>query len=105
MPVFENLEYAIYNTTIWDIFKEMELRHPNMIGSPITKMIGKNYVGTILGSLFEQTPPYTSTPQYFDYYWLHSLSPYLSVAGNVSGSIVSNINNIQFQMILNVTPN
>jgi murein DD-endopeptidase MepM/ murein hydrolase activator NlpD len=32
---FKNLQYTIYRTTIWDIFKEMELRHPNFISSPV----------------------------------------------------------------------
>jgi hypothetical protein len=32
---FKSLEYIIYRTTIWDIFKEMELRHPNMVASPV----------------------------------------------------------------------
>lgn len=29
------LSYHIYKTTIWDIFKEMELRHPECITSPV----------------------------------------------------------------------
>jgi hypothetical protein len=29
------LDYHIYRTTIWDIFKEMELRHPGWIASPV----------------------------------------------------------------------
>lgn len=33
--LFHNMKYVIYQTTIWDIFKEMELRHPNFVGSPI----------------------------------------------------------------------
>jgi len=33
--IFKNLKYVIYKTTIWDIFKEMEYRHPNFIGSPV----------------------------------------------------------------------
>ncbi len=32
---FKNLKYVIFRTTIWDIFKEMELRHPNFIASPV----------------------------------------------------------------------
>jgi murein DD-endopeptidase MepM/ murein hydrolase activator NlpD len=32
------LEYYIYKTTIWDIFKEMELRHPGCIASPVPYM-------------------------------------------------------------------
>jgi hypothetical protein len=31
----QNLKYIVYRTTIWDIFKEMELRHPNFISSPV----------------------------------------------------------------------
>ena len=30
-----DLRYYIYKTTIWDIFKEMELRHPECISSPV----------------------------------------------------------------------
>jgi len=33
--IFKELKYFIYQTTIWDIFKELELRHPNFIGSPV----------------------------------------------------------------------
>jgi murein DD-endopeptidase MepM/ murein hydrolase activator NlpD len=33
--VAQDLSYVIYRTTVWDIFKEMELRHPNFIGSPV----------------------------------------------------------------------
>jgi murein DD-endopeptidase MepM/ murein hydrolase activator NlpD len=33
--VFKDLKYTIYQTTIWDIFKEMELRHPNFIAAPV----------------------------------------------------------------------
>ena len=29
------LRYVIYRTTIWDIFQEMTLRHPNFIASPV----------------------------------------------------------------------
>ena len=29
------LNYVIYRTTIWDIFQEMTLRHPNFIASPV----------------------------------------------------------------------
>jgi hypothetical protein len=32
---FNNLKYIIYRTTIWDIFQEMTLRHPNFIASPV----------------------------------------------------------------------
>lgn len=32
---FKNLKYIIYRTTIWDIFQEMTLRHPNFIASPV----------------------------------------------------------------------
>ncbi len=31
-----DLHYYIYKTTIWDIFKEMELRHPECIASPVS---------------------------------------------------------------------
>jgi len=37
---FKNLSYSIYRTTIWDIFKEMEMRHPNFIGSPVPYSAG-----------------------------------------------------------------
>lgn len=33
--VFKTLSYIIYRTTIWDIFQEMTLRHPNFIASPV----------------------------------------------------------------------
>lgn len=33
--IVKDLHYLIYRTTIWDIFKEMELRHPNYVGSPV----------------------------------------------------------------------
>lgn len=33
--IFKDLKYVISKTTIWDIFKEMELRHPNFISSPV----------------------------------------------------------------------
>lgn len=29
------VEYTMYHTTIWDVFKEMELRHPGWIASPV----------------------------------------------------------------------
>jgi len=32
---WKDLKFTIYRTTIWDIFKEMELRHPNYIASPV----------------------------------------------------------------------
>jgi len=32
---FEKMQYIIYRTTIWDIFQEMTLRHPNFITSPV----------------------------------------------------------------------
>lgn len=32
---FKNLKYVIYRTTIWDIFQEMTLRHPNFIALPV----------------------------------------------------------------------
>lgn len=35
VPAVVPLRYYIYKTTIWDIFKEMELRHPECIGSPV----------------------------------------------------------------------
>lgn len=31
---YVDLDYKIFHTTIWDIFKEMELRHPGWIASP-----------------------------------------------------------------------
>lgn len=31
----KTLNYIIYRTTIWDIFQEMTLRHPNFIASPV----------------------------------------------------------------------
>ena len=31
----DKLEYTIYRTTIWDIFQEMTLRHPNFIASAV----------------------------------------------------------------------
>lgn len=30
-----DLEYVFWNTTIWDVFKEMELRHPGYIAYPV----------------------------------------------------------------------
>lgn len=30
-----SMSYFLYNTTIWDVFKEMELRHPEYISSPV----------------------------------------------------------------------
>ena len=33
--LFHKLKYTIYRTTIWDIFQEMTLRHPNFIASPV----------------------------------------------------------------------
>lgn len=32
---YDNLDYKFYYTTIWDVFKEMELRHPGWIASPV----------------------------------------------------------------------
>jgi hypothetical protein len=32
---FKNLKYIIYRTTIWDIFQEMTMRHPNFITLPV----------------------------------------------------------------------
>lgn len=32
---YQGLDYSIYRQTIWDIFKEMELRHPGWIGHPV----------------------------------------------------------------------
>jgi hypothetical protein len=32
---WKELAYFIYRTTVWEIFKEMEMRHPNYIGSPV----------------------------------------------------------------------
>jgi len=79
--------------------------NPYMTGAPIVRMIGKNYIGTAEGSLYE-TSTYTSTPQFYDLYWFHSLTPYLSISGyNASGNYITNINNVKFQMTLNITPN
>lgn len=33
--VFSSMSYHVYRTTIWDVFKEMELRHPDYISSPV----------------------------------------------------------------------
>jgi len=33
--IVDDLKYTIYRTTIWDIFQEMTLRHPNFIASPV----------------------------------------------------------------------
>jgi murein DD-endopeptidase MepM/ murein hydrolase activator NlpD len=33
--LLDNLKYRLYQMTIWDVFKEMELRHPEWIGSPV----------------------------------------------------------------------
>ena len=33
--IFQTLSYTIYRTTIWDIFQEMTLRHPNFIARPV----------------------------------------------------------------------
>lgn len=33
--VFKDMSYVIYRTTVWDIFKEMEMRHPNFIASAV----------------------------------------------------------------------
>jgi hypothetical protein len=76
----------------------------NTPGAPIAKMVGKNYVGTALGSVYNANTS-VSTPQLFDCYWFHSLSPYLSVAGYAGGNYIQNINNVKFQMTLNITPN
>ena len=32
--IFKDLSYVIYRTTLWDIFQEMTLRHPNYIAIP-----------------------------------------------------------------------
>lgn len=32
---FSEMTYYVYRTTVWDIFKEMELRHPDYIASPV----------------------------------------------------------------------
>lgn len=32
---YRGLDYLIYRQTIWDVFKEMELRHPGWVGHPI----------------------------------------------------------------------
>lgn len=33
--IFSALSYYLYQTTIWDVFKEMEHRHPDCIASPV----------------------------------------------------------------------
>lgn len=33
--IFKDMKYVIYRTTIWDICKEMEMRHPNFITAPV----------------------------------------------------------------------
>jgi len=33
--VFDRITYRMYQSTIWDVFKEMELRHPEYIASPV----------------------------------------------------------------------
>jgi hypothetical protein len=33
--VFNKLKYAMYQTTIWDVFDEMTLRHPGWVKSPV----------------------------------------------------------------------
>lgn len=33
--IFNNLQYVIYRTTIWDVIQEMTLRHPNYIASVV----------------------------------------------------------------------
>lgn len=33
--VYSALSYYIYQMTIWDVFKEMELRHPNYVAHPV----------------------------------------------------------------------
>lgn len=33
--IFNKLSYSIYRTTIWDIFQEMTLRHPNFVARPV----------------------------------------------------------------------
>jgi hypothetical protein len=78
--------------------------NPYMTGAPITRMIGKNYIGTSMGSIYDQIT-FASTPQLFDCYWFHSFTPYLTVMGVANGNMVYDINNIKFQMTLNVTPN
>jgi len=36
------LDYNVYQTTIWEVFKEMELRHPGFIASPVPFESGGN---------------------------------------------------------------
>jgi hypothetical protein len=33
--IFQSLRYVIYQTTVWDIFQEMTLRHPNFIAAAV----------------------------------------------------------------------
>jgi hypothetical protein len=69
--------------------------NPYMEGVSITRMVGKNYVGSAWGSTALGNNFYSD--QLYDMWWYHSFSPYLSIPGN--------LNNIKFRMILNVTPN
>ena len=72
--------------------------NPNMVGSSIVKMVGKSYIGSAIGS-------FNGASQLYDTYWLHSFSPNIKVQGYENGSLVTNVNNIKFRMVLNVTPN
>lgn len=48
--VFKSLRYVIYQTTIWDIFQEMTLRHPNFIAQAVPyKEIGNDRMTMFFG--------------------------------------------------------
>jgi hypothetical protein len=76
----------------------------NTTMSSIVKMIGKNYIGTAMGGLYNPST-FNSVDQLYDYYWYHSFSPVIKVAGVYNGSYITNVNDIKFQMTLNITPN
>jgi hypothetical protein len=80
--------------------------NPFMAGAPVSKMIGKFYIGSILGTYNPNPNPITyGPPQLYDVYWFHSFQPCLNVIGYVDGNYVTDINNVRFRMRLNVTPN
>jgi len=72
--------------------------NPYMNGVSISRMIGKFYIGSILGT-------YNGASQLYDIYWFHSFSPSINILGTYNGNFSTNINNVKFRMILNVTPN
>ena len=55
-----DLEYVYGNTTIWDVFKEMELRHPGHIAYPVTYGTGADARMTMFFGNPDQ--PYLSRP-------------------------------------------